>query len=116
MAKAYGGVPRGGQKKVVTKTIYREVHSPVSNTRNSKSQINRISGAVSGFLKDHQIGGDEEVAERQPRRNQVKQAFSSVRRLEEYNNDDLHNMSGNGIMQKLNESNEASLVAVPEHH
>jgi hypothetical protein len=37
-----------------------------------------------------------------------------VRRLDEFN-DDAHNLSGNGILQKLNESNEASLVAVPEH-
>ncbi len=37
MAKAYGGVPRGTVKKIITKTVTRDIHTPGSvNNRNSR--------------------------------------------------------------------------------
>jgi hypothetical protein len=102
MARAYGGVPRGAAKKVITKTVnvYRDVVTPVSATRGSK-QINKVSSAIAGFQRDTGSRG------RSP-----NHMMTSMRDLEEYKDAHTASLPGMGI----NESNEASMLAVPEHH
>lgn len=51
MARAYGGVPRGAPKKVMTKSIYRDVVTPVSATRGG-AKVTKVSGAIAGFQRD----------------------------------------------------------------
>ena len=100
MAKAYGGVPRGTVKKIITKTVVRDVSTPVSQAhgRTSKAAFQRVSGVVNGFNRD---------------------SLSRVGDLEEMKNDQ-HNVSMPGMMTNqsnyLNDSNEPSILAVPEHH
>lgn len=55
MAKAYGGVPRGGPKRQVqTRTAFRDTETPKSQMQNraSKQNMVKISEMVSGFNRD----------------------------------------------------------------
>jgi hypothetical protein len=66
MAKAYGGVPRGTVKKIITKTVVRDVHTPGSTAPGaigSKAAFQRVSGVVNGFNRDSlsRVGDLEEM-------------------------------------------------------
>ena len=106
MARAYGGVPRGAVKKVMTKSVYRDSsQTPASITnKGSKAHINKLSGAVSGMQRVET-----------PSRGTAN-GFLSMQHLEEYKGDGDINASSNPVLRHLNDSQEASLMAVPEHH
>lgn len=102
LARAYGGMPRGAAKKMVTKTQQpRDSQTPGSI--NTRSNINKVSAAVAGYQRDGGSRGDDR-----------NRAFSSMQNLEEYK-ENPNNISNAGLLN-LNESNEASMLAVPEHH
>lgn len=103
MARAYGGVPRGQPKKVLPKAQYqRDTNTPGSNiNRNSKHQMSKVSGLVAGFNRD---GGAKEGE-----RHSV-----SMMQLEELKEDEVR--GGVNMTLQGGESNDASFLAVPDHH
>ena len=113
MAKAYGGVPRGLPKRAVPRNMYQRetMGTPGSNiNHNSKHQMSKISGVVAGFNR----GGGDGPMTKDGERHSV-----SMMQLEEFKgNDDGNNPQyANAVnMTHQGESNDASFLAVPDHH
>lgn len=87
MAKAYGGVAKPQPKRTLPKGL----KSPRSSISNTRGTLNKVAGSVSGLQRNHQ----------------------SRRELEERKNDNLNHNQSHIV---LNETNDPSIMAVPEHH